>query len=356
MHSIDSAMSVINKDRKTSTIYYQGMHSSQAQLAKYTGEYGFIATTGEHVVTRQSIHTVLNPFLGQEIEEVDLNPFNSTASYFNPVKWAFGLRSYLSNNNSGIVVTPGEDQSDKSVRYHSINLDRLSIGQDTDIQSHHKKVSLWQQTAKTGDELILYGVSRGAATTFNALAKHHYPMVKLVVLEGCFYSINDVFEHRFSLPVKKAAHWLLSQFAYKDEGASPAKSIECFPQNIPVVFVSSKIDKEVPYASCKKLAQALADRGKNKVYLLTLNSSSHPNYMCDDEQDKHRYQAFIHAVYKEYELPHDENLAKLGAELLSESILTPKSDRKNLHSFFQEESRSSDDVPPLCATTKQEYG
>lgn len=60
----------------------------------------------------------------------------------------------------------------------------MSIGQETDMQSHRRKYDSWLASKDKTQGLILWGVSRGTAATFCAFAKRKYPEVKLVVLEG----------------------------------------------------------------------------------------------------------------------------------------------------------------------------
>ena len=43
--------------------------------------------------------------------------------------------------------------------------------------------------------------------------------------------------------------------------------------------------------------------------------------MYDDKQDRDRYEAFIHAIYKKYGIAHDAELAKIGEPLLEECLL-----------------------------------
>ena len=71
----------------------------------------------------------------------------------------------------------------------------------------------------------------------------------------------------------------------------------------------------------EKIAKALAEKGKNDVYLLNLEKSSHPNYMFDNVDDHNHYETFIHAIYKKYNLRHDPGLAKSGAHLVDECLM-----------------------------------
>jgi hypothetical protein len=105
------------------------------------------------------------------------------------------------------------------------------------------------------------------------------------------------------------------------DGPSPAAAIESFPLGVPVFFITSKTDKSVPCHSTESLAKELAKKGLNPVYLLVLEKSSHPNYMCDDQEDKDAYVTLLHALYKRYELPYIESMADEGEELLGVSKL-----------------------------------
>ena len=108
---------------------------------------------------------------------------------------------------------------------------------------------------------------------------------------------------------------------YRSDGPSPLQSVEDFPENIPVVFITSKIDKVVPCSNTENIARALAEKKKNDVYLLKLERSSHPNYMFDNLKDRDCYETFIHALYKKYNLKHDPELARKGEHLIESCTL-----------------------------------
>ena len=315
-------MTTNNESNKTQTIYYQGITESQTQLARYVAN-GFTASTGETVICKSAINVINDPFLGPEIQDVNLKPFSAYSSFL--VDIVFCTKSFISNWIRGIKISPPSSEQLKydegSVRFHSLKLSTISVGQESDMSSHQRKYDAWQNKKNDGDHLILYGASRGAVTTFNAMAEYKYPEVKLVILEGCFYSINDIMSRRYYWPLPKMIEAALSLFAYAPKGISPSSQITKFPENVPVVFISSRIDEVVPYASTLQLAQELANKGKNEVYLLTLQRSRHPHYMVDNAIDRSNYESFIHAVYKKYNIKHDARLAENGAALLGISLL-----------------------------------
>jgi hypothetical protein len=297
------------------TLFYQGMYSSQTQLAKYTGKTrGFIATTGEHVICSKGMEAILDPHVGIELEEVILC---NKKKWNDPLTKMQHVISRIANQYYGFKVTGG-DLSELTVSAHSLDLKRISIAQESDFEMHKKKFDM---IASETTDIILYGVSRGAATTIQAACLHKYN-VKLVVLEGCFFSVPEVFKNRYgtaSSHIYSIAKWALS--SHKEDGHSPASLVNEFPEQIPVAFITSKIDTSVHPESTRKLALLLASRKKNPVYLLELKKSRHPCYMFDNKEDKCNYECFLHALYKEYQLPHIPELAKSGEHLLQQCKL-----------------------------------
>lgn len=336
MHHKDKKQNVSHSKSKDTineihTLFYQGILCSQTQLTKYTKE-KVIATTGEEMVCigrnkLKPIDVLINPFTGIEIDDVNTEPFSSIKSYLNPIKLVSAAASRIINWYSGVHISQKKTQlpmqsRSGTIKSNTLNISKMSFGQETDITSHFKKYQLWQTQNPTSN-LILWGVSRGAATTFNAFARYKYPAVKLIILEGCFYSIDDILSHKFSQPIPTIVNSGLSLFTqYHKNGPSPGKHVEEFPVDVPVVFITSEVDNIVPCHSTEKLANALANKQKNDVYLLKLRRSSHPNYMFDDSEDRNQYETFIHAVYERYHLPYNPILAANGRAFLDKCRLS----------------------------------
>ena len=197
------------------------------------------------------------------------------------------------------------------------------------------KYDYWNAREDKADGLILWGVSRGTAATFCALAEHQYDNVKLVILEGAIDSIPNVLRNWITpfvseertQNIMRGVNSAFSFFyqhgfmKFNPEGSSPLKSVEDFPEGIPVIFITSKLDTEVTCSNTENIAQSLVAKGKNDVYLLKLERSSHPNYMYDDPNDRSHYETFIHAIYKKYNLKHIPELASQGENLINPSLL-----------------------------------
>lgn len=313
------------------TIFYQGIFCSQAQMTKYIGAHDMKTSSGQTMLCSglhhlKPIDVLINPFIGKEIKDIDTHVFKGLSSYLNPLNILSSCVTKFANWYQGIEVYDQENAAPKNnlkedLKTYGLNISQISIGQETDIESHYEKYKLWKQ-AFPNNNLILWGVSRGAAATFNAVAKYKYPEAKLVVLEACFNTFNDVLKNRYLSPFSSLFNLGLNLFTrYHDDGPSPAKSVADFPEHVPVVFITSKKDTLVPASSTTKLANALAQRQKNDVYLLKLEHGSHPNYMFDDKADHDNYEAFIHAIYQKYHMPYDKELALKGAPLLAQAAL-----------------------------------
>ncbi|OAI48781.1 hypothetical protein AYO45_04150 [Gammaproteobacteria bacterium SCGC AG-212-F23] len=327
-HKIDNSINwTVPNGASFRTIYYQGMSCSQTQMAKYIGSEVITTTTGQTLSCSgrngfQPINVVYKPFIGKEIQDVNLTSYTC-----NPLKWIWSCGSHCSNGWYGFqigAVDPLKATEPGSVTSHRPVFSNVSIGQKSDIESHHTKYTLWdaQKDKFKNEKLILYGVSRGGIATLNAFAQYQYPEVVLVVVEGCAYSVEDVIDKRHWAPMACLKRNFLSCCTqYQTDGPSPAKSITKFPENIPVAFIGSEIDKEVPWQSSERTAMELFQKGRNDVYLLKLKKSNHSTLMFDDANDRMAYETFIHAYYKRYSAPHIPKLAQAGANLLDECQL-----------------------------------
>lgn len=307
------------------TIYYQGILNSQVQCTKYIGPQTLPITTGEIAWCTRNINAMLHPFIGVELDDVHPacpDQKQRWYHYLNPSHWiTFWLykRSQCDNKYATITIenpTP-EKKLSHTLSHHSVALTSLCFGQERDIMNHKRR---WDSCQKqfSQNPKILYGASRGAGTTFNALSYYRtqYTNVALVILEGCYDTIFNTLSDRMTpfakkLGLHKKIHSLISIFTdYNPLGISPLKSVSTFPEKIPVVFITSKIDSVVPPQRTRHLAQTLAARGKNDVYLIELSHSTHKGYTVDNVDDRKLYQNALHAIYKKYELPYIQEYAE----------------------------------------------
>lgn len=344
-------LTVEENGEECDTIFYQGMGCSQTQALKYVGDQKIEATTGEMMwcTGRNNLpplKVIYNLHIGSEIQDVNLNPFKRITSRFNPIKIINSRFTYFVNRSNGVHFASNNKSNLYSVTYHTTNFSKFSLGQETDIESHRRKYDSWLQKENRSKSLILYGVSRGTIATFCAFAKEKYREVKLVILEGALDSVPEVLPKAIASILKKdsisnrlhkAVNIGLTFFEkchlikYRSDGPSPINSVNEFPEGVPVVFITSKADTVVPARNTESLAQALVNRGKNDIYLLKLERSSHPNYMFDDAEDRNLYETFLHAIYRKYNLKHNPVLAAKGKSLLKKCTLNDIKPKKTGH-------------------------
>jgi hypothetical protein len=322
------------------TLFSPGIFTSQTLILKYTATRKVCATTRELMWSTgcklPSLDVIYKPHIGVEVEDIKLNVFNSYFSYLNPINIIGSALTWGANLYYGVHFSTPIPPNNKTVSYHVPNIFKMSVGQEGDMTNHRENYDSWKAKEDRTDGLILWGVSRGTATTFCAYEREKYPEVKLVVLEGAIDSVQNLLPKYVAkvLPIDVIAKGVTSTInaglsffkkigitQYDPEGPSPLKSVAGFPERTPVVFITSKMDKVVHCENTENIAKALADRGLNDVYLLKLEKSSHPNYMFDNIDDHNNYETFIHAVYKKYNLRHDSELAKAGAHLLDKCLL-----------------------------------
>lgn len=337
------------QDQECDTLFYQGANTSQTQALRYTGDQKIVATTGEIMWAEgknqlKPLKAIYHLHIGTEISDVNLKPYLSYVDYINPIKHMYSCISSVKNYLGGVNILPAINGSIESVRFHTPNLSEMSYGQTSDILSHHNKYKTWLKREDKKEGIILWGVSRGTAATFCAFAKYHYPEVKLVVLEGAIDSMENVIKsmaqntfksENIANSVVKCLDNTVAYlheyglFGYRRDDVSPIECVNNFPENIPVVFITSKMDNVVSPANTENIAVKLAERGKNDVYLFKLEKSSHQYYVYDDKDDRDAYEAFIHAIYRKYGLQHEKELADKGEMYLNASLIS-KNNRSEL--------------------------
>ncbi len=308
----------------TVTVFYQGLNSTQVSAAKLAGINGFISHhTAEKVTCARAIDCLINLTVYPEIDEVELlNPSKSWMYYLlRPYTLAWFIRTYFIYKQNAITFQNLNVSAvrNASFRTHAVRVWKINIGQAGDLAEHKKRVeACYAQYPDT--DIVLYGMSRGALTTFNAHAHNCYDRVKAVVLEGCPSAMPDVVK---ALPDK----WLRALYTYcvpylcahDPAGISALTCVEQFPQETPVLFITSEKDMIVPASCTLKLSHQLVQSVHENVYCLVLKNASHCGYSCDDAEDALNYQHVVHAFYKKYNIAgYNEAYAAAGEALLEQ--------------------------------------
>lgn len=334
------------KMEECDVIFYQGIFSSQTKVINYIFPDGKVtATTGQEMwwdgrEDKQPLGVMYRVHLGdQEIEDVNLKPFSTFTGMINPINWIAATATAISNYSRGYRFSKADTASAESVAFHAPNISEISIGQETDLLSLQRKYESWKKRQDRTEGFIGYAVSKGTIPflTYQEVLSE----MRLLVLEGAVDSIPNVLPKRIFNTVKSetvAKHVMTvvnsafsffekkKVFKYSSTGSSPLDCVERFPQNVPIVFISSKKDEVVPFENTKRIAQALKDRGKNDVYFIELEHSRHAYYTTDHPDDIRMYRTCLHAVFELLGLKHEAHLAEQGRQHLEKITLqaTPK--------------------------------
>jgi len=293
--------------QKASYLFAPGLTSYETQIARYIPEY--TAITGEKISCKNGIHAINEPITICKFPEIKLQ---STKNRFkNPVDWTISKLMILRNILCGVEITNTNPDAKYTINGHTAAISKINLAQEADIEalskSYNKHITEYPDSDVTG-----FATSRGAATTFSAIAQNKLPLVKIVILEGIFDSIPHLLKHKFKLTYKMVRSIITKVTSYKNNGISPDQSVSTYPKDLPTLLVSSKKDEVVPHCCTKSLYRKLKDRGC-KVHFLVLENAGHSGYSTHNQQDKDLYEQVLHAFYKHYDQAHDPRLAELGS-------------------------------------------
>ena len=248
-----------------------------------------------------------------------------------------------------------------TVRHHVLRMDRMNFGQSRDILTHKQKwltLQRWHRrqneqakhikanekgkqkihvlvdeadySDRTGEKKekemttfypsMLFGVSRGAATTLNAMAEHNYQNVRLIFLEGCYDDILSVLNAKFPwIPSVFVEAALTATTEYRPGAIQPIDSVQNISTDVPIAFVTSRVDNITPVKSTLRLINKLRNEcGHEKIHFLQLRFSRHGKYTITNEIDCKAYTCWAHALKRKYNLPYLAEYADQGEPLLNE--------------------------------------
>ena len=335
--------------KNTAYIFYQGMNASQAQAARYVETNTMVLTTQEEAVyLKTEVNTIPRERLWvyPEIQEIQRNT-------------KLGLIGRVEHNAHGIYIRKNigplpyqplyQTNEQGTLHHYSVNAAKSSLGQTTDILDHQRKYAALISAHPNINNIVLYGVSRGAATSFSALAEHQYRNVRLCILEGVPSSMSGIIKNYaaripglsrlgkffYSEPI---AHLFFGHQHVLDKSSQARGHVEHFPVDVPLVIISSHKDAVVPLENSIRLALRVAahrltstNPNVQPVYFLQLDKVGHNEYTKQGSKDSQCYNNFIHAVYKKHGLPFVEQYAHEGEVELEKANLMSEPNRQLVH-------------------------
>lgn len=187
-----------------------------------------------------------------------------------------------------------------------------TIGQDSEIEilvtAYEHIRDRWPASP-----VMLYGVSRGAATVINAVGSGKLRDAAALVLESPFDCVKSVVQadlqskygigwipglpalvHRFLVP-----RWYPE---YNPSGIQPNAVITKLP-DIPILMIASQQDRRVPVRSTAALYSALMRSAHDDAHMLVLQHGVHGGLV--DGPDAERYKHAVLAFYERYNVCED---------------------------------------------------
>lgn len=196
---------------------------------------------------------------------------------------------------------------------------QTSLGQENEIRALTRAYEKVKHT-----DVVIMGMSRGAATILNFLGTQRPANIAAVIVESPFDSITNTLENFCKMA---GVSWLMPLNVlyaspnlffskFNPKGIFPIKVVQNIQKDLPILLVASLQDDLIPALSTATIYSKLVETGHPHVYFVLLEKGAH-GYLLEDE-DAHIYLNAVHAFYKKYDLPHNKSLATHGESILAQ--------------------------------------
>mmetsp|Transcript_10216 Transcript_10216/g.11742 ORF Transcript_10216/g.11742 Transcript_10216/m.11742 type:complete len:327 (+) Transcript_10216:68-1048(+) len=277
------------------TFFFQGNGQARSQGALYTGPEGIksLDRRGNEYQAHSGhaprlLHNVFPYYELEDIEYLNMfsgyNPFHMLLLGINWCKlWYFRI---------------------ESTTYFNV-LSNWNVGGKDDVKQHSAGFKEMVQKVDSDKRIVLFGPSRGAATTLisvSQMPRELLERIDLVIVEAPFDTVPSVLKKSVVVPVfAEIQLWLLEIIGkYDPNQVSPLDAVANFPLDIPVAFVTSRPDRRVPINNTKSLIEQLRDRKHENVHHLMLEHSRHSSMAVEHHHDQKRYFEFVEMLYSKY--------------------------------------------------------
>jgi predicted esterase len=215
-----------------------------------------------------------------------------------------------------------------------VNWMYTSLGQYNEImylrESYEQTISHLQKMGEPSKKLILFGVSRGAATVLNFVGRYKPKQVKALILEAPFDSTRSLSNNILSYiglhennVLQTIGHYGVSAafWQHRVGGEQVKDCLAGIPKELPMLLICSKKDKVVPWQSTYNLYKILRENGHSSVHIFMAQEGGHTRIIHNG--DGKNYQCVTHAFYKRYGCHYDEMLAQQGEALFAHTQPSP---------------------------------
>mmetsp|Transcript_4972 Transcript_4972/g.6466 ORF Transcript_4972/g.6466 Transcript_4972/m.6466 type:complete len:296 (-) Transcript_4972:781-1668(-) len=176
------------------TFYFQGNGASRAQAASYSGPEGVksLDEFGDthHAISHDAPRLLHNAYPYLELNDV---AYANVSTTWNPWHWLLVFVSWIKHWYLRIEKAP---------LYYNI-MTNWNVGGFHDVSQHFNGVQNMLQNVSESKRVVLYGASRGAATTLISVSKMPKVMLEridLVIVEAPFDSVPSVLSSSVTIP------------------------------------------------------------------------------------------------------------------------------------------------------------
>lgn len=275
------------------TVFFQGNNAARTQACKYAGPKGLDVFVSEgqveHVFIPESPELLHNIFPYEELNDIQYG------TSWNPLHWLFSLAHCWNHWRFNIYGT-------SCLPHNQWSLMNLAGPEDVTQYLNAIRDCIKRHPEK---KIVLFGTSRGASVVMvalSALSIEEQKHIKLAIAEAPFATVPSVLENTYPKSlVPFILNGLEAGTMFRRDQYSPLQSVESgrFAIGIPLLIVTSKVDKIVPPQETQKLIDVL--RGKHlDLHVLELERSHHSFMSLQDRDDVRRYEDKLAALYRAY--------------------------------------------------------
>lgn len=222
------------------------------------------------------------------------------------------------------------DYPDATNYFWRVNWMYTSLGQNNEVlcfkNNYEQAVDTLAKKDKSSQKLILFGVSRGAATVLNFVGRYQPEHVKALILEAPFDSTrslsNNILSYvgldKYSFAQTIGHYGISGIFWQHSVNGQHTQNYLCdINKELPILLICTKKDRVVPWQSTYNIYKILRQNGHHSVHIFIAEDGGHTRIIHGS--DGKNYQCITHAFYKKYGCSYDETLAQQGEVLLQNS-------------------------------------
>ncbi len=200
---------------------------------------------------------------------------------------------------------------DVTSRFYRVNFWHTALGQNYEVihlkEAYDKTQVALKTTSKLDKSVVLMGVSRGATTILNFMAKFQPEGIKALILESPFDTTRSITDNKINqwrlnaLPgIKKLGHFILSSifWQHSTQGEQALDAVPLLDKNLPILLICSKQDPLVPASSTIALYEKLQTLGYKNSHIFIAEQGKHGKII--EGPDKEKYQKAIDDFNQKY--------------------------------------------------------